>query len=57
MYEKSVVILEANRELLEELKKGLSELSYRVLFAGDDGEVGLRQILEHKPDLILVAIN
>ncbi len=56
MYEKSVVILEANRELLEELKKGLSELSYRVLFAGDDGEVGLRQILEHKPDLILVGI-
>lgn len=57
MYSKSIVVLESNAGLLSELKTAIEEQTgNRVVYAGDDGEVGIRQILQLKPDLVIVGM-
>ena len=54
MYTKKVLVLESNGELLKELKASLEQSEgLSVVYAGDDGEEGIRQIREQNPDLIL----
>ena len=53
----SVVLLEANIAVLTQLKEALSESSeLSILYAGDDGDEGVKQILKLKPDLVIVGM-
>lgn len=57
MKETSVVLLESNIAVLTQLQAALTEdKSFRVLFSGDDGDEGIRQILSVKPDLVIVGM-
>ncbi len=57
MKETSVVLLESNIAVLTQLQAALTEdKSFRVLFSGDDGDEGIRQILSVKPDLVVVGM-
>lgn len=54
---KSVVLLESNAAVLMQLKEAFAEAKeFSLLFAGDDGDEGIRKISELKPDLILVGM-
>lgn len=53
----SVILLESNLEVLEELKSELAESKdFTVLHAGDDGDEGIKEILRQKPDLVVVSM-
>lgn len=57
MRTKSVILLESNTAVLEQLKEALSESKdFSVIYAGDDGDEGIKQILKLKPDLVIVGI-
>lgn len=50
----SVVLLESNDAILTQLKVALDESKdFQVLYAGEDGDEGIKQILQLKPDLVL----
>ena len=52
----SVIILESNSAVLERLKTAIeASKELKLLYAGDDGDVGLSVILEQKPDLVIVS--
>ena len=53
----SVVLLEANNAVLTQLKEAFTALEgFNVLYAGDDGDEGIKQILGLKPDLVVVGM-
>ena len=53
----SVILLESNAAALEQLKSALEESKeFTVLHAGDDGDVGVKEILTLKPDLVIVSM-
>jgi tRNA(Ile)-lysidine synthetase-like protein len=53
----SVVILESNVAVLSQLKDAIVESKeFSVVFAGDDGDEGIKQILALKPDLVIVGM-
>lgn len=53
----SVILLESNVAALEQLKSALEESEeFSVLHAGDDGDVGIKEILTLKPDLVIVSM-
>lgn len=52
---KKVLVIEDEQDLREALKTALSNENFDVHTAGD-GEVGLQQALEIKPDLILLDL-
>jgi len=53
----SVILLESNSAVLAQLKEALSELDgYQTVYAGDDGDEGIKQILKLKPDLVIVGM-
>lgn len=53
----SVVLLESNAAVLEQLKAALEDSKdFTVLHAGDDGDVGIQEILRTKPDLVVVGM-
>ena len=57
MHSKSMIVLESNSTLLQELTEAFSEReNFHVLYAGDDGDEGIKQILKYKPDLVLVGM-
>ena len=57
MFKKGIVLLESNVSLLGELKNVIEkQTGHTVLFAGDDGEEGLNEILRLKPALLLVGM-
>ncbi len=57
MRTKSMILLEANVAVLKQLKEALGEYKeYTVVYAGDDGDEGIKQILELKPDLVIVGM-
>lgn len=57
MRTKTVILLESNVAVLSQLNEALSEgKEFSVLFAGDDGDEGIKQILALKPDLVIVGM-
>ena len=57
MHTKSVILLESNIAVLSQLKESLNESKeYSVIYAGDDGDEGVKQLLSLKPDLLIVGM-
>ena len=57
MKARTVIVLESNQAVLEQLKTAFNESKdFTVLHAGDDGDVGVKEILSMKPDLVLVGM-
>ena len=53
----SVVLLESNHAVLTQLNEAFSNLGqFTVLYAGDDGDEGIKEILKLKPDLVIVGM-
>lgn len=53
----SVILLESNTAVLEQLKTALEESKdFTVLHAGDDGDEGVKEILRLKPDVVIVSM-
>lgn len=53
----SVILLESNSAVLTQLKDAFNDLKeYSILYAGDDGDEGIKQILKLKPDLVIVGM-
>ena len=53
----SVVLLESNNAVLTQLKDAFLEAEeFNVVYAGDDGDEGIKQILSLKPDLVVVGM-
>lgn len=57
MRSKNVVVLESNVTLQQELKEAMeSSEELRVVYAGDDGEAGIKQIQQLKPEMSIVGM-
>lgn len=57
MRSKSVILLEANSAVLAQLKEAFGESKeFNILYAGDDGDEGIKQILQLKPDLVIAGM-
>lgn len=53
----SVILLESNSAVLTQLKEAFDESKeFNVIYAGDDGDEGMKQILALKPDLVIVGM-
>ena len=53
----SVILLESNSAVLTQLKDAFDESKeFNVIYAGDDGDEGIKQILGLKPDLVIVGM-
>ncbi len=53
----SVILLESNTAVIAQLKEAFAEREdYNILYAGDDGDEGIKQILQWKPDLVIVGM-
>lgn len=53
----TVILLESNMAVLSQLKEALNEdRNFNVVYAGDDGDEGVKQILSLKPDLVIVGM-
>ena len=53
----SVILLESNTAVLEQLKTALEESDdFTILHAGDDGDEGVKEILRLKPDVVIVSM-
>ena len=53
----SMIILESNYAVLSQLKSAFEESKdFNVLYAGDDGDEGIKQILTLKPELVIVGM-
>ena len=57
MRSKTIVLLESNEALLRELKSTFEkEEEVEVVYAGDDGEVGIQELRRLKPQLVFVGM-
>lgn len=57
MHTKSVILLESNADALKQLKEALDEnKEFNVVYAGNDGDEGIKAILNLKPDLVIVGM-
>lgn len=57
MRTRTVILLESNQAVLEQLKTAFDESKdFTVLHAGDDGDEGIKEILNMKPDLVIVGM-
>ncbi len=53
----SVILLESNSAILSQLKEAFDESKdFQVLYAGEDGDEGIKHILQCKPDLVITDI-
>lgn len=53
----SVIILESNLAIVSQLKAALAETkNFNVVYCGDDGDEGIKEILKVKPDLVMLGI-
>ncbi len=53
----SIILLESNSAVLAQLKEGFADRQkFNVLYAGDDGDEGIKQILSLKPDIVVVGM-
>ena len=54
---KTIVLLESNAAALTQLKEALTaNRAYNVVYAGEDGDEGIKEILALKPDLVIVGM-
>ena len=57
MHSVSIIMLESNTAVLNQLTDAFREKGgFNVLYAGDDGDEGIGQILKLKPDLVIVGM-
>jgi two-component system response regulator (stage 0 sporulation protein A) len=57
MKKKKVVLLDSNAAVLEQLQAELkSSEDFQVLHVGDDGEEGIKKIMNVKPDIVLTGM-
>ena len=57
MHEKSIIMLESNTAVLHQLTEAFETCGgFDILYAGDDGDEGIKQILKLKPDLVIVGM-
>lgn len=57
MKENSVVLLESNSAVAAQLKEAFAENeNFKILYAGDDGDEGIKQIFALTPDLVIVSM-
>ena len=57
MKSNSIIVLESNNAVLSQLKAAFDESQdFHVLYAGDDGDEGIKQVLNLKPDLVMVGM-
>ncbi len=57
MYTHSIILLESNVAVLSQLKEAFSiDKEYNVIYAGDDGDEGIKQILTLKPAIVVVGM-
>ncbi|MBE7085503.1 MAG: sporulation transcription factor Spo0A [Clostridiales bacterium] len=53
----TVILLESNTSALEQLSAGIKESKdFTLLHASDDGDAGIKALLNNKPDIILVGM-
>ncbi len=53
----SVIILESNSAVLMQLKEGFAENPvFNIVYAGDDGDEGIKQVMRLKPNLVIVGM-
>lgn len=53
----SVILLESNSAVLAQLREAFADgKEFNILYAGDDGDEGIKQILRLKPDLVIVGM-
>ena len=53
----TVILLESNMAVLSQLRDALTaERDFNVVYAGDDGDEGIKQILSLKPDFVIVGM-
>ena len=53
----SVILLESNVAVLEQFKNALNESpDFTILYAGEDGDEGIKVLLNTKPNLVLVGM-
>ena len=57
MRKNTVIVLESNGAVLEQLRGAMEESkNFNVVYAGDDGDEGIKQVLALKPDLVVVGM-
>jgi two-component system response regulator (stage 0 sporulation protein A) len=57
MRKNAIVVLESNAAVLEQMKAAIEESSdFSLLYAGEDGEEGMKVLLNEKPDVVLVSM-
>lgn len=57
MKSNTVILLESNQAVLEELAGTIRESKdFHILYAGDDGDAGIRALLNNKPDVLIVGM-
>ncbi len=57
MRTKSIIVLESNNSILEQLASAIREnREFHLLHASDDGDDGIKALLNNKPDIVVVGM-
>lgn len=57
MRKNAIAVLESNAAVLEQMKAAIEESDdFSLLYAGEDGEEGMKALLNEKPDVVLVSM-
>lgn len=57
MKTKNIILLESNKAVVSQLKASIEEKgNFSLLYAGDDGDEGIKKILDLNPDLVIVSM-
>lgn len=57
MQKNSIILLESNSAILGQMKEILKDSEdFSLLYYGEDGDEGIKQILEHKPNVVVVSM-
>jgi two-component system response regulator (stage 0 sporulation protein A) len=57
MRSKNVVLLESNSAVVEQLRDEMAKTTdFKLVYVGDEGDEGMRKILQLKPDVVITAM-